>query len=316
MIAFGIDIGGTFIKVLGINAKGEVLKSEKFKTPCQLSSRKFLQFLAEIINNWKKELKIKKAVIGVGIAGDTDNKKGILRFAPNIPWPNLKIASGLKNLTGCKCFVSNDANMAAFGAYKKELKEKYKNILTFTLGTGIGGGIIIDGKLYQGSTGSAGEFGHIKVGDTKTGNLCGCGARGCLESYIGTNNLKKLTLKTAEENPKSEIAKLLGKEKFSVKLLSIAAQKRDKNALSIWNYFGTYLGQALADLVLIFNPEGIVFSGGVSGGAKYFMPAVKKVLQEQKIKEPFKNIKLLISRTKDIGALGSALYALSLSNEE
>ena len=81
MISFGIDIGGTFIKVLAINTKGEVLKSEKFKTPCQLSSHKFLQFLSETINNWKKELKTKQAVIGIGIAGDTDNKKGILRFA-------------------------------------------------------------------------------------------------------------------------------------------------------------------------------------------------------------------------------------------
>lgn len=316
MISFGIDIGGTFIKIIAVNKAGKILKIQKFKTPCQLSSSKFLKFLADIINSWKKELKIKTAIIGIGIAGDTDNKKGILRFAPNIPWSNLKISSGLEKLTGCKCFVSNDANMAAFGVYKRELKEKYKNILVFTLGTGIGGGIIVDGKLYQGATGTAGEFGHIKVGDPQNGNLCGCGARGCLESYIGTNNLKKLTLKIAEKNPKSEIAKLLEKEKFSVKLLSIAAQKKDKNALSIWAYFGDYLGKAITDLVLIFNPEVIVLSGGVSGGAKYFMPAVKEVLKGQKIKEPFKNIKILISKIKDIGALGSALYALSKNNEK
>ena len=316
MITFGIDIGGTFIKIIAINETGKILKNQKFSTPIHLSHSQFLKFLADIINDWKKGLKIKNTVIGIGIAGDTDNKKGVLRFAPNIPWPNLKIVSGLKKLTGCKCFASNDANMAAFGVYKKELKEKYKNILVFTLGTGIGGGIIIDGNLYQGATGSAGEFGHIKVGDTKTGNLCGCGAHGCLESYIGTNNLKKLTLQVAKENPKSEIAKLLKKEKFSVKLLSVAAQKKDKNALSIWNYFGAYLGQAIADLVLTFNPEAVIFSGGVSGGAKYFMPAVQKILKEQKIKEPFKNIKLLVSTAKDVGALGSALYALSVNNEK
>lgn len=316
MISFGIDIGGTFVKIIVVNKTGKILKAQKFNTPCNFSSFQFLKFLAEIVNNWKKELKIKTAIIGVGVAGDTDNKKGILRFAPNIPWPNLKIASNLKKLTNCKCFVSNDANMAAFGVYKKELKEKHKNILVFTLGTGIGGGIIIDGNLYQGATGSAGEFGHIKVGDTKTGNFCGCGAHGCLESYIGTNNLRKLTLQAVKENPKSEIAKILKKEKFSVKLLSVAAQKKDKNVLSIWNYFGTYLGKAVANLVLIFNPEIVVFSGGVSGGAKYFMPAVNKVLKEQKIKEPFKKIRILISKTKDIGALGSALYALSVNNEK
>ena len=316
MITFGIDIGGTFIKIIAVNENYKILKSQKFATPCHLSSSKFLLFFADIINAWKRELQIKDAIIGIGIAGDTDHKKGILRFAPNLPWAGFKIASGLKKLTACKCFVSNDANMAAFGVYKKEFKGRYKNILVLTLGTGIGGGIIIEGNLYQGATGTAGEFGHIKVSNSKESNLCGCGARGCLESYIGTNNLKKLTLSYVKENPKSIIAMLLKKEKFSVEILSRAASKKDKFALKTWQYFGTYLGFGLANLILSFNPDAIVLSGGISGGAKYFMPAVRQVFKVQKIKEPFKNIKLLISKTKDIGALGAALYALSVNDEK
>lgn len=316
MISFGIDIGGTFIKILAVNEKGQVLKSEKFKTPLKFSGQKFINFLADIVNTWKKELKIKQGVIGIGIAGDTDHKKGILRFAPNIPWHNLKIAEGLKKFTGFNTYASNDANVAAFGIYKKELKEKYRDMIVLTLGTGVGGGIIIDGKLYQGATGSAGEFGHIKISDTKTGNACGCGARGCIEGYIGTNNLKNLTLKAVKENPKSILAALLEREGFSVKLISDAASKKDKNALLIWQYFGKNLGRAVADLVLVFNPEAVVFSGGVAGGAKYFLPSLNKVLKEQKIKEPFKNIKILFSKTKDIGALGAALYALSVEDEK
>jgi len=309
MISFGIDIGGTFVKVIALNEQGKILKTEKFETPVKISAQKFLQFLADIVKVWCKELKIKKAVIGVGIAGDTDHKKGILRFAPNIPWHNLKIAEGLKKLTGFKVCASNDANVAAFGIYKNDLKGKYKNLIVLTLGTGIGGGVIIDGKLYQGATGSAGEFGHIKIGCPKTGNPCGCGARGCLEGYIGTNNLRKLTLSAAKEKPKSTLAVLLRKEGFSVKLLSDAASKKDKLALNIWQFFGDNLGRALADLILNFNPEAVVFSGGVAGGAKYFMPALCSVLKKQKIKEPFKNVKIMISKTKDIGALGAALYA-------
>lgn len=316
MITFGIDIGGTFVKVLVLDEKGKVLKNEKFKTPLKFSGQKFIKFLADIVNVWCKELKIKKAVIGIGIAGDTDHKKGVLRFAPNIPWRNLKITEGLKKLTGFNAYASNDANVAAFGVYKKDLKGKYKDIIVLTLGTGVGGGIIIDGKLYQGATGTAGEFGHIKIGDTKTGNPCGCGARGCLEGYIGTNNLRKLTLQIAKETPKSIIAALLKKEGFSVKLLSDAASKKDKFALSVWQFFGDNLGRALADLILIFNPEAVVFSGGVAGGAKYFMPALQNVFKDQKIKRPFKDIKIMISKTKDIGALGAALYALSADNEK
>ena len=315
MISFGIDIGGTFIKIVAINAKGEMLKTDKFKTPVHLSHKEFLEFLANKINSWKKELTAKTAVIGVGVAGDTDNKKGVLRFAPNIPWQKLEIAPQLKRLTGLKSYVSNDANMAAFGIYKKELKGKYKNVLVLTLGTGIGGGIIIDGKLYQGATGTAGEFGHIKIDNIKKGNLCACGDRVCLESYIGTNNLHKLTLQAVKKDPKSELSSLLKQEKFSVKILSISAGKKDKSALLIWQYFGRHLGLGIANLVLSFNPEIIVLSGGVSGGAKYFMPFVKETLKNQKIKEPFKNIKIKISKTKNIGALGASLYALSSGNE-
>ncbi|MCR5505233.1 MAG: ROK family protein [Elusimicrobiaceae bacterium] len=315
MIFFGIDIGGTFVKFLALNEKGKILKQDKFPTPLSLTAAKFSQFLSDIIKIWCKELKTKKAIIGIGIAGDTDPKKGILRFAPNIPWHNFKIAESIKNLTGFPTYVSNDANMAAFGIYQKELKNKYKNILVLTLGTGVGGGIIIDGKLYQGATGTAGEFGHIKISDNKN-NLCACGAYGCVESFIGTKNLQKLTLNAIKENPKSIIADLLKEEEFSVKLLSVAAAKKDKSALEIWQYFGKHLGITLSNLTLIFNPEAIILSGGISGGAKYFMPSLQKVLKAQKIKEPFKHLKILTSKTKDIGAIGAALYALSMENEK
>lgn len=316
MISFGIDIGGTFIKILAVNEKGKVLKNEKFKTPLKFSGQKFIKFLADIVNAWKKELKIKQGVIGLGIAGNTDHKNGILRSAPNIPWRNLEIAKGLKKLTGFNTYASNDANVAAFGVYKMDLKGKYKNMLVLTLGTGVGGGIIIDGKLYQGATGAAGEFGHIKIGDIKTGNLCGCGARGCLEGYACTSNLKKLTLKAAKENPKSKIAALLNKEEFSPKLLSEAAKGKDKFALSIWQKYGTWLGLAIANFVVLFNPQAIVLSGGIAAAKDYFMPSLKTFLKQQTMKALFKDLKILFSKTKNIGALGAALYALSVENEK
>ena len=112
------------------------------------------------------------------------------------------------------------------------------------------------------------------------------------------------------------MAKLLKEQDFSVKLLSVAAEKGDKNALKIWHNFGTILACALSDVVLLLNPEAIVLAGGVSKGCKYFMPAMKAVFSKQVIKRPFKNIEILISKQKDIGALGAALYALSKQNEK
>lgn len=315
MISIGIDIGGTFIKFMAIDAQGKVLKRTAIVTDTTLSAQAFVKQLAAIVKEWQKEFKKEKFVIGMGVAGDTDNTKGILHFAPNIPWHNFNIVDMLKKEIGFPCWACNDANMAAWGIYDYEFKRKYKNLMVITLGTGVGGGLIIEGKLYQGFSGSAGEFGHIKVDYSKTAPKCGCGHKGCLEAYIGTKGLKRQMLKAAKTAPKSVLAKLLKSEKFSIKLLSDAASKKDKNALAIWRNFGHYLALALSDTVLLFNPEAIVLAGGVSKGYKYFMPAIEEVFSKQVIKRPFKDIKVLISKQKDIGAFGSALYALSQQNE-
>jgi len=316
MKSIGIDIGGTFIKFMAIDAQGKVLKRTAIVTDINLSAQAFVKQLATVIKEWQKDFKKEKFVIGIGIAGDTDNTKGILHFAPNIPWHNFKIVDMLEKETSCKCYACNDANMAAWGIYEHEFKKKYKNFIVITLGTGVGGGIILDGKLFQGAGGSAGELGHIKVDYSKTAAKCGCGHKGCLEAYIGTKGLKKQMQEAAKKEPKSILAKLLKEEKFSIKLLSDAASKGDKNAIMIWQNFGRFLALALSDVVLLLNPQAIALAGGVSKGYKYFIPAVKKVFKDQAIKRPFKDLKILVSKEKDIGALGAALYALSQGNEK
>ena len=222
----------------------------------------------------------------------------------------------LKKATSCPCYACNDANMAAFGVYAGEFKKKYKNLLVITLGTGIGSGIIIDGNLYQGAQGSAGELGHFKIDYSKEALNCACGQRGCLEAYIGTQALKKQMLAAAKKEPKSVLAKLMKEEKFSIKLLSVAADKGDKQALQIWHNFGVNLAKALSDIVLLLNPQAIVLAGGVSKGATCFIPSVKASFKKQVIKRPFKNIKILVSKQTEIGSLGAALYALSKQNEK
>ncbi|MBQ4493095.1 MAG: ROK family protein [Elusimicrobiaceae bacterium] len=311
MIAVGIDIGGTFTKFIAVDQKGKVLKNIQLPTNIKLNKSAFINQLANQVKIWQKDFKGQKLALGVGIAGDTDDKKGILHFAPNIPWHNFEIAKLLKAKTGFACFVCNDANMAAWGIYAYEFKRKYKNLIIITLGTGVGSGFIIEGKLYQGSCGSAGEIGHLKVDFSKEALKCACGHKGCLEAYIGTNGLKTQMQFAAKNAPKSILAKLLKENKFSVKLLSEAASLGDKNALKIWHNFGSYLAQALSDAVLLLNPQVIVLAGGIAKGSKYFKPAMQEVFKKQVIKRPFKNLKILLAKQKDIGALGAALYALS-----
>lgn len=319
MIALGIDIGGTFVKFYAVNSKGKILKTLSAPTSTALSADEFLDWLASTVNEWKLALKVKKMhdiVLGVGTAGDTDNTKGVLRFAPNLPWRDLQIARGLTKRTGCKCFVSNDANMAAWGVYYKELKKKYKNIIVVTLGTGVGGGVIIEGRLVQGATGSAGELGHMRIDFSDDAPLCSCGQRGCLEAFAGTKGIRRMAQIVADKYPQSELANLLRSEEFSVSLISKAAAKNDKAALNLWHEIGQRLGGGIANMALLLNPDAVVLAGGVSRGAQYFLPSVKEVFARQPIKMPFKHLKVLLSKEGNIGGIGAALYALDKINEE
>jgi glucokinase len=263
-------------------------------------------------------LKADKICVGVGIAGDTDDKRGVLRFAPNLPWRDLKIADYITKSARCPCCASNDANMAAWGVFKSELKsdKKEANVLVITMGTGIGGGMIINGDLYQGATGTAGEFGHIKVDYSPCAPLCGCGARGCFESFCGVKGIERMVAQAARKEPRSVLSQILKREKFSVEILSRAARQNCPLALKVWGKIGEYLNRAVSDLVLAFNPDACVIAGGVSRGAKYFLPAARKSFKKQAIKTPFDKLKIIMSKKGDIGGVGAALYAMSKFNEK
>lgn len=316
MISIGIDIGGTFVKFFAVNDKKEILKTDKIPTDTTLTDKEFVAQLSKIVKDWRKDFEDKDIVLGVGLAGDTDHIQGVLRWAPNIPWHNLKVAQMLKEDTGCDCYVSNDANMAAWGVFDGEFKGEYKNMIIVTLGTGIGGGLIINGQLYQGADGSAGELGHMKIDFSPEAPLCGCGQRGCLESYAGTKGIFRMAKTVSEKHPDSILAHLINTEDFSVSLLSKAAAQGDEVALNLWKNIGTYLGKGLANMVLLLNPDAIVLAGGVSRGAEYFLPSVEEVFSQQAVKTPFKNVKILLSKEGNIGGVGAALYALHKANEK
>ena len=250
----------------------------------------------------------------MGAPGDVDNKNGILRYNPNLKfkdvadWPMARI---LKDLTGILPAVANDATLAAWGVYEKELNRKGNNVLVVTLGTGVGGGLIINRELYQGSNGTAGEIGHTKIADTRTGPLCGCGAHGCLEAFVGTIGIKRRVWQAAEEQPQSTLAQMVRQEKdFKIELVSRAAEKGCPAALKVWQDTGFYLGIGIANVVLTLDIDTVVLAGGVSRAATYFMPALKQVLENQQIKTPFKRLTLLTSTHPNIGGIGAAMYAI------
>ncbi|WP_428043928.1 ROK family protein [Candidatus Avelusimicrobium faecicola] len=314
MIGIGVDIGGTFVKVFVMNEYGEIFRQEKMETDYSKGSQFFLQQLADYINRIQQEFAGQKVAVAVGAPGDVDNQNGILRYNPNLKfkdvadWPMARI---LKDLTGILPAVANDATLAAWGVYEKELNRKGNNVLVVTLGTGVGGGLIINRELYQGSNGTAGEIGHTKIADTRTGPLCGCGAHGCLEAFVGTIGIKRRVWQAAEEQPQSTLAQMVRQEKdFKIELVSRAAEKGCPAALKVWQDTGFYLGIGIANVVLTLDIDTVVLTGGVSRAATYFMPALKQVLENQQIKTPFKRLTLLTSTHPNIGGIGAAMYAI------
>ncbi len=320
----GIDIGGTetkfgVVKCLPTNN----YSLEYFSSiPTKTGLKNFLSMLkdieCEVVNIKNKYPDIK--CCGVGVAAMVDYKNGVVINAPNVMWVNLDLKSYLGKVLKMRVVVDNDANVATIAVYYIELLKRYpnlENVVCFTLGTGIGGGVIVDSKLVHGKLGTAGELGHITV-DPK-GELCSCGNRGCLERYIGARWFIKNTLeKIKKQKPKTILYKLLNGniEKLTPKILYEAAQKKDKFALKQWQEYGKYLGIGVSILLNILNPEVVVLTGGVSSAYKYFLPYVRKEVISRfwpvvKIKyyNHAKNIIYHISKGQEYGVKGAAILA-------
>lgn len=309
MLGIGIDIGGTNTKLVVVNRAGKLMAQERFRTEASKGHSTFVRHLARVVEVFKKDYGRQLVSIGIGAAGDVDPERGILRFSPNLGWGSVKIAGPLEKLTGLPCSMENDANMAAWGAYEIEMARKTPNVLALTLGTGIGSGLILEGKLYHGATGSAGEAGHIKI--QPGGRPCHCGGRGCFEAYCGSYAI----MARAREAIKNEAAFVKkysapGHEKFNTICLTRAAAAGHAGARKIWAETGHCLGMGLAGLILLLNPDCVVLTGGVSKARRWFLPALHKVLRHQQIKTPFLKVKIKVSDNADLGSHGAALFGM------
>ena len=320
MIGIGVDIGGTFVKLYVMNDHGEIFRKEKLETNASAGEKGFIAKIGDFINHIKAEFIDQRVAVAVGAPGDVDHERGILRYTPNIKFTNVKdwpLADQLEKHTSIRPYVVNDATLAAWGVYEADLKRKGTNVLIVTLGTGVGGGLILNKDLYQGAHGTAGEIGHMKIADTKTGPLCGCGAHGCLEAFVGTIGIKRRALQSAIDHPDSILAKTLKQTSdFKVELVAQAAAQGCPQALQIWEDTGHYLGIGIANLALILDLDTIVLTGGVSGAFPYFKPALEQVLANQQIKTPFTKLKLCTSKNPDIGGVGAAMYAIYRAQQD
>ncbi len=312
-IFLGVDLGGTNIVLAGVISTGEIIKRLNISTPYPALPKKVVEAIVAGVKTLTMDLSgWKIRGLGIGCAGDIDYQKGMVRFSPNLGWRNFYLTRELAKKISLPILMDNDANVAALGAYFLEGKKKIKNLVCITLGTGVGGGLIFNGRLYRGATGSAGEIGHLTL--AANGLLCKCGNNGCLERYVGAVYLKKTIqqrLKTKEGKKSILLDWLKDKSvQLSLRLLSKAAEQGDKLALQIWRDVGENLGVVVAGIVNLLNPEMIVFSGGVSQAQKFFLPTLKTVLCRRAFNAPVKAAKIVITKhSQDLGVVGAALLA-------
>jgi glucokinase len=256
--AIGIDVGGTKINAFRVERDGSISARSSAATPAD-DEEWTLATMIELAEGLRTPDVL---AVGVGAAGMVDAADGILRFAPNLAWRDLPIAARMRDALGLPCQVDNDANVAAYGEYRFGAGRGYRHVLLVAVGTGIGGGIISDGRLFRGANGFAAEIGHIIV--EPDGPLCGCGNRGCWEQVAAGRAIDRLGRQEAEEQEHSILRRLAGGDPARVTGASVteAAEQGDEAARRILAEVGRRLGEGIAGLVNMLDPQVVVVGGG------------------------------------------------------
>ena len=277
----GIDLGGMSAKGGLFSENGELLMEEKVATCSEDGFEGTLEKLANLSRALVEKIGVDYAdvlVIGVGSPGVVDGKEGIVLRWSNYDWNNVPFAKTLSQLTGKKVYVANDANVAALGEAKFGATSQYQSSILLTIGTGIGGGIVFDGKLIEGYRCAGAELGHVTI---REGGLpCACGRRGCYEKYASTTALIKQTRHAMVENLDSKMWEVAdGKiENVSGRTAFMAAREGDESAKKVIEQFVGYLSEGIADFVNILRPEAIVIGGGISNEGELLFEPLRRAV--------------------------------------
>ena len=272
--SFGVDVGGTTIKMGLFNLDGNVLDKWEIKTRTENGGVNVLPDIAEAIKAKISEKAIAKedvVGVGIGVPGPVDDK-GVVYKCVNLGWGVLNINEELGKLLDMPVKGGNDANVAALGEMWKGGGQGFESIVVVTLGTGVGGGIIMNGKILTGAKGAAGEIGHIHVDDNEK-DVCGCGNSGCLEQFASATGIVRLANRALEATDKKTVLKA---GEVSAKDVWDAVKAGDEVAIEIAEKFGQYLGKGLAAVAGVINPEAFVIGGGVSKAGNILLDYIQK----------------------------------------
>lgn len=314
MDTIGIDIGGTKIAGALVNAEGVIVREARVATPIE-DPAALVSAVVALIN----DLRVGHDVLGAGVAmaGFIDAAQASVIYGTNFGWKNFPLKSEIEAKLDIPVIIENDANAAGWAEYRYGAGRGFKHMVMLTLGTGVGGAVIVDGRMLRGGFGVAGELGHLRV--VPDGIPCGCGQNGCIESYASGTALLREARELAESGKpegarlaelQAQVGELTGKEVYQ------ALVEKDPGAVALLNQLASWLGQAIASLSAILDPEVVVIGGGVSAAGEMLLEPIRAAYRKYAPAGGFRpELKLAIAEfVNDAGVVGAAdLARVSLS---
>jgi len=299
----GIDIGGTKVMLALVSAEGVTLKRNRMETRAEDGPRRVVERIAGLARETTRGEEI--TAVGLGVPGPIDFSRGMVTLAPNLGWKNIPIVDLFAEHLDWPLFLENDALVAAWGEKTLGAGQNFDHFIYMTISTGIGGGLILDGKLYRGAYGTGGELGHMIV--DPSGPACGCGNQGCLEVMAAGRALARMGREALEQGQWPEGP---SPEGITGSTITSWARAGDQPSLKILNRQARYLGLGLANLVHILDPQAFVLGGGVMEAADLLLPRIQAAMDDYLMPGYGQRLQLLPARLGDIGgALGAAMVA-------
>jgi glucokinase len=305
-IVFAVDLGGTHLRVALVDENGRILNQHKQDTPKGDSAYDIIDALAHVSERWGCNA-LPVVAISIMVPGAVDCAKAVVVQAPNLPsLVNFPLKAELEQRLGWPVYLENDANAAAVGEMWMGAARGCQDVVSVTLGTGVGGGVILDGKLWRGSHGSGGEIGHTTV-DPFSGLKCKCGNTGCLELFASATAVVRMTREMSSLFPET----CLKSDELTAEKVYDAGQNGDELALAVFKRFGMCLGIGLANLINLIDPQVIVLTGGVVNGWDLFACEMNRQVEDRAFRVTAKQVKIAKAECGDnAGLLGAARLAL------
>jgi len=282
----GIDVGGTNVKLALVSPDGKIIYSNSIPTHAEMGYEYTINNIKEAIHTLLKETDSKEKDIqgiGFGFPGQVDYKSGVVRLAPNIPgWVDIPIAKMIEDEFHIPTRVDNDVRCAALGELNFGAGKGCENLICITVGTGIGSGLIVNGKLVRGASNAAGEIGHIKL-QMLDGPICGCGDTGCLEAFASGPSIVAMA-EAYISGGKSTKYRELANPDITPYVVYEAAKAGDPVAKRIFIITGEYIGIGLASVINLLNPEKVIIGGGVAASGDYLMEPIRETVKKRAMK--------------------------------